>query len=100
MKDVIWLWNFTMTCLPREGYLKVGFQIISFLNIKHNGVIVFDPYDPDVYLTQFPTEDWLVTPYAPYKDDVPSNATAPRRMVFTMGALVKSDQARESVTRF
>ena len=39
---------------------------------------MFDPTDPEIDQTQFPTEDWFATPYDPCKEDVPSNDPEPR----------------------
>ena len=80
-----------MMALSREGHVKVGFHILSFLKIKHNGVTVFDPSEPEIDLTQFLTEYWPVMPYGACKEDVPFNALAPRGIGFTMRALVEFD---------
>ena len=88
----------SMIDLFREGHLKAGIQMLSFLNSKNNGVIVSDPSDPDIDLTQFPTEDWIATPYSPCKEDVTSNAPNPRGIHFAMRAFVDSDQDRDSVS--
>ena len=89
----------SMMALPREGHLKVVFQMFAFLKSKHNGVMVFDPTEPDIDLSQFPSEDWSATPYGPCKEDIPSNAPPPRGIGFTMRAFVDSDHAGDSVTR-
>ena len=68
---------FSMVDLPREGHLKLFFRMLSFPKIKHNGVSVFDPLEPEIDLSQFQTEDWSATHYGPCKEDVPSNAPTP-----------------------
>ena len=56
------------------GHLNVLFKMFSFLKSKHNGVTVFDPAEPEIDQTQFPTEDWSATPYGICKEDVPLNS--------------------------
>jgi hypothetical protein len=60
---------------------------------------VFDPTEPEIDQTQFPTENWSATPYGLCKEDVHLNAPAPRGIGFTMGAFVDSDHAGDSITR-
>ena len=38
---------------PLEGHLNAVLQIFSFLNVKHNGVALFDPTDPDIKKLRF-----------------------------------------------
>ena len=78
----------SMMALPREYYLSAVLQMISFLKNKHNGVAVFDPTDPRIDQTQFPTEDWSKTPHGPCKEDTPSSASAPRVISFSMRAFL------------
>ena len=89
----------SMMALSREGHLSVLFKMFSFLKSKHNGVTVFDPTEPEIDQTRFPTEDWSVTPHGLCKEDVPLNAPAPRGIGFTMRVFVDSDQARDSIAR-
>ena len=74
----------SMMALPREDHLKSVFQIFSFIKSENNGVTVFDPSEPDINKTQFPTEDWSATPSRPCKEDAPSNYPSPRGIGFTM----------------
>jgi len=89
----------SMMALPREGHLETVFRMFSFLKGKHNGVMVFDPTEPDIDQSQFPIEDWSATPYGPCKEDIPSNAPAPKGIGFTIRAFVDSDHAGDSITR-
>ena len=57
----------SMMDLPREGHFDDVIQMLSFLNIKHNGVTVFDPSEPEIGLDQFPTEYWSTTYYGACK---------------------------------
>ena len=85
--------------LPRQGNLNFLFQMFSFLKIKHNEVAVFHPTDPDIDQNQFPTEDQLAKPHVLCKEDILSNAPAPRGTCFITRAFVGSDHARDSATR-
>ena len=89
----------SMMALPREGHLKVVFQMFGFLKVRHNAVMVFDPSEPDLDETQFPREDWSATPYGSCNEDIPSNAPEPRGVGFIMRAFVDSDHAGDIATR-
>ncbi len=91
----------SMMALPCEGHLKAIFQMFAFLKTsKHNGVMVFDPTEPDIGPIKFPTEDWSATPYGVCKEDIPSNAPSPRGIGFTMlRAFVDSGHAGDSIAR-
>ena len=89
----------SMMALPREGHLRVLFHMFAFLKTKHNGVMVFDPTEPDIDEDQFRLEDWSATSYGECKEDIPPNAPKPRGKGFTMRAFVDSDHAGDSVTR-
>ena len=56
-----------MMDLPREGHLDAVFHMFAFLKRKHNGVIVFDPTEPEIDINKFPCEDWSATPYGECK---------------------------------
>ena len=47
----------SMMALPREGHLKVVFQMFAFLKSKHNCVMVFGPIEPDIDETKFTKEN-------------------------------------------
>ena len=53
----------SMMELPSEGHLDAVFHMFAFLKRKHNGVMVFDPTEPEIDINKFPREDWLATPY-------------------------------------
>ena len=89
----------SMMALPREGHLKVLFQMFGFLKLRHNAVMVFDPTEPDIDATQFTREDWSGTPYGICNEDIPPNAPEPRGVGFIMRAFVDSDHAGDIVTR-
>ena len=89
----------SMMALPRQGHLKVLFHMFAFLKQRHNGVMVFDPTEPDIDLTKFPNEDWTATAYRQCHEDIPLNAPKSRGIGFSMRAFVDSDHAGDSVTR-
>ena len=59
---------------------------------------MFDPTDPEIYQTQFPTEYWSAITCGPYKEDASSNTPFPRSIDYTIRSFVESDHARDSVT--
>ena len=86
----------SMMALPREGHLSAVLHMFSFLKSEHNSVTVFDPSGPEIDLNQFLSEDWFETPCVPFKDDVPSNAPAPRGRGFSIRYFVDSHLANDS----
>ena len=58
----------SMMAFPREGHVDAVFRIFSFLKRKHNGVIVFDPTEPEIDINKFPCEYWSATPYGECKE--------------------------------
>ena len=65
----------SVTSLPRKSHLEAVFQMCLFLKSKHNGVTVFDPTEPDIDITQFPTECWPATSYSSCKEHVQCSFT-------------------------
>ena len=53
----------SMMALPPDGHLDAVFHMFAFLKRKHNGVIVFDPTEPEIDINKFPHNDWSATPY-------------------------------------
>ena len=53
----------SMMALMQEGHLDAVFHMFAFMKRKHNGVIVFDPTEPEIDINRFPREDWPATPY-------------------------------------
>ena len=89
----------SMMAMPREGHLNVVFQMFAFLKGKHNGIMVFDPTEPDIDETKFLKQDWLATVYGDCKEIIPEDAPKPQGIGFTLQAFVDSDHAGDSVTR-
>jgi len=73
--------------------------MFAFDKCKYNGVMVFDPSEPDIDESQCPREDWTATPHGACTEDIPSNAPEPLGTGFTMHAFVDSDHAGGMVTR-
>ena len=61
--------------------------------------MVFDHTEPDLDLSQFPSEDWSATAYGECKEEIPSNIPEPRGIGFTMRAFEDSDHAGDTITR-
>ena len=61
-------------------------QTLLFLKSEYDGVTVFDPTEPEIDQNHFPIEDWSVTPFFLFKEDVPSNAPIHRGTCFTIRA--------------
>ena len=84
--------------LPREGHICAVYQMFAFLKTRHNGVMVFDPTEPDIDETKFKKEDWSATPYGPCSEELPINAPEPLGIGFIMRAFVDSDHAGDMIT--
>lgn len=88
----------SMMALPREGHLKAVFHMFAYLKSKHNGVMVFDPSEPDIDASQFPKEDWSATPHGEYQEDIPSNAPILLGIAFMIITFVDLDHAGDTIT--
>ena len=88
----------SMMALPREGHLCAVYQMFVFLKICHNGVMVFDPTEPEIDESKIQWEDWTATPYGECKEDLPINAPEPRGIGFIMCAFVDFNHAGDMVT--
>ena len=89
----------SMMALPREGHLDAVFHMFAFLKRKHNGVIIFNPNEPEIDINKSPLENWSPTPYGECKEEIPSNAPEPRGIAFTMRSFVDSDHAGDMITQ-
>ena len=85
--------------LPRKGHLEQVFHIFAYLKNKHNSEMVFDPSDPDIDESMFPTHDWSNSVYGECSEDKPSKMPTARGIGFKIKAYVDSDHAGDSVTR-
>ena len=57
----------SMMAIPQEGLLEQLFHMLSYLKIKPNISMVFDPTEPDIYKSQFVLEDWSASSYGQCK---------------------------------
>ena len=89
----------SMMASPRVGHLNAVYHMFAFLKVKHNGVMGFDPTEPDLDTSQFHREDWSASAYGECKEEITANAPKPRGLGFTMRAFVDSDHAGDTVTR-
>ncbi len=88
-----------MMVSPREGHLNALFHMFSFLKQRYNGMIVFDPPEPEIDESKFKREDRSATTYAECNEDLPSNVPEPLDAEFAMITFVDSDHAGDSITR-
>ena len=85
--------------MPRKGQLEQLFHMFAFLKNKHNSEMVFDPSEPNIDESLFPSEIWTDTVYGNCSEDIPTNAPEPRGFGFKMRAYVDSDHAGDAITR-
>ena len=88
----------SMMALPQEGHLSAIFQMFAFLKSRHNGVMVFDPTEPEIDYSKFQREDWSATPYGNCTEEIPQNIPEPLGIGFLMRAFVDSDHAGDMIT--
>ena len=61
---------------PREGHLEADIHVMSYLHLKHNSRLLFDPIYPTLDMCEFDQYDWT-TQYGDVKEPAPSNAPEP-----------------------
>ena len=94
--------------LPREGHLEAVFHMFAYLKKNHNYEMVFDPSEPGIDMSDFPREDWSLSIYGDFKEDMtptcpftesgPADMPAPRGVGFTMNVYVDCDLGGDCVT--
>ena len=89
----------SMMASPRKGHLQQLFQTFSFLKAKHNGVMVFDATEPNIYRNVFTKEDWSAAAYGECIEELPMNMPESRGSSMVMRAFVDSDHAGDMATR-
>ena len=89
----------SMMAMPREGHLEQLFHMFAFLKTQHNGVMVFDPTEPDIDESCFVRQDWSAAAYGECEEELPPNMTEARGVGMTMRAFVDSDHAGDITTR-
>ena len=88
-----------MMSIPREVHLEHLFHMFTYLRIKNNSSMVFDPTEPEIDDPQFVCEDCSDSAYSDCKEELSSNAPQPKVIVFTMRVFVYSDHSGEINTR-
>ena len=84
--------------MPREGHLECLFHMFSYLKIKHNSRMVFDPTYPDIDMSQFKECDWKAF-YPGAKEAIPPNMPEPRGKDVDLRLFVDADHAGDKTTR-
>ena len=77
--------------LPREGHLKELYHMFAFLKSRHNVVMVFNPIEPHIDNSTFPSEDWLSSSYGKCKRELLNNTPKARGLGITIIVLVDLD---------
>ena len=83
---------------PRRGHLEAAVHVYSYLKLKHNSRLVFDPTYKDVDQSAFQVHDWKHF-YGEIEEPVPLNAPKPRGKEVDLLAYVDSDHAGDKATR-
>ena len=73
--------------------------MFSFLKHIHNGVMVFDPTEPDIDYQAFPRDDWSASVYGDGSETLPANMPDSRGASMTIQVFVDSDHAGDTATR-
>ena len=84
--------------LPREGHLEALFHIYSYLDVRHNSRMVFDPTYPTVDKDNFMTCDWKEF-YGNVREQIPVDAPEPRGKDVDVRLFVDADFAGDKVNR-
>ena len=84
---------------PRQGHLEAVFHMYSYLKIKHNARMAFDPTYPEIDLREFREDcDWKEF-YGDVKEAVPPNAPKARGKEVDLRLYVDSDHAGDKMVR-
>ena len=73
---------------PREGHLQELFHMFAFLKVNHNGVMVFNPTEPNLDESCFKREDWSAAAYGECEEVLPPNIPEERGASLTMQVFV------------
>ena len=84
--------------MPREGHLDAVIHVFSYLKLKHNSRIVFDPTYPELGTTGTDLQEWKHF-YGNVKEAIPPDASLPRGKEVDLRLYVDSDYAGEKRTR-
>ena len=85
--------------LPREGHLEMVYHIFAYLKQKPHLKLVFDPMEPSVDETVFPTDcDWTDF-YGDVEEELPRHMPKPLGAPVRIGCFVDANHAGNLVTR-
>ena len=84
--------------LPRQGHMEQVFHVFSYLAIRHNTVMVFDPSYPEFDESRFVKHDWGNF-YGKVKETIPPNAPLARGKEVVIRCFVDADHAGDKLTR-
>ena len=82
----------------RTGHLDAALHVVSYLKMKHNARMVYDPSYPKIDITDFKTNYWTEF-YGPVKGPIPLNALPPRGKPVDLCMYVDSDFAGNKLRR-
>ena len=86
------------TAAPCMGHLDAALHVMSYLKMKHNARMVYDPSYPKIDMSDFKTNDWTEF-YGPVKEPVPPNAPPPRGKPVDLCMYINSDFAGNKLRR-
>ena len=82
---------------PRMGHLDTALHVVSYLKMKHNACMVYDPSYPKINMSDFKTNDWIEF-YGPVKEPVQLNAPLPTGKPVDLLMYVDSDFASDKLS--
>jgi len=83
---------------PREGHLEAVVHIYSYMKLKHNSRLVFDPTYPEHLRDAFQSHDWEHF-YGEVEEAIPPNAPLPQGKEMDLTMYVDSDHAGDKRSR-
>ena len=85
--------------MPRQGHLVNALHVMSYLNIKHNSRLVFDPNYPGIDMSEFKSNHNWAPFYGDLQEAKPLNAPKPLGKEVTLHMFVDSDHAGDKSDR-
>ena len=83
--------------ISREGNIEADIHDMSYLHLKHNSLLVFDPKYPTLGVCDFDQYDWT-TWYGDVRDAVPSNSPEPLGSSVVLREMFDSDHSGDKTT--
>eukprot|EP00804_Cyclotella_cryptica_P028067 CCRYP_017276-RA/>CCRYP_017276-RA protein AED:0.08 eAED:0.14 QI:0/0/0/1/0.25/0.2/5/0/724 len=88
----------SFAAMPREGHLEAALHVFSYLKLRSNSRLIFDPKEPNVGESDFVECDWSDF-YLGAEEALPPNAPKPLGKGVTLRMFVDSDHAGDKVSR-